>query len=63
MRSEPGLDMKLLVVDSDEDTETPRSFRVYTTGAVLVFRGTVERKRMMGVVDPKQLQAGLREAL
>lgn len=62
MRDDPELDMKLLVVDFDEDTETPRSFRVFATGAVVVLRGTAERARMMGVVDRKQLKAGLLKA-
>ncbi|MCM5569563.1 thioredoxin family protein [Burkholderiaceae bacterium FT117] len=62
MRDDPELDMKLLVVDFDEDTETPRSFRVFSTGAVVVLRGSAERARMMGVVDRKQLKAGLLKA-
>jgi len=63
MRAEPGLDMKLLVVDFDEDRETSRAFRVIVPGTVVVLRGHAERARMMGVVDPRQLRAALRGAL
>lgn len=63
MRAEPDLDMKLLVVDFDEDRETSRAFRVIVPGTIVVLRGQVERARLMGVVEPKQLRAALREAL
>jgi len=63
MRAEPGLDMKLLVVDFDEDRETSRAFRVIVPGTVVVLRGHAERARLMGVIDPRQLRAALREAL
>ena len=62
MRDDPELDMKLLVVDFDEDRDTPRAFRIYAPGAVIVLRGSAERARIMGVVDPKQLKAGLLKA-
>jgi len=62
LRAEPGLEMTLLVVDFDDDRETPRAFRVYVPGAVIVFRGAVERARLMGVVDPKRLREALHTA-
>jgi len=62
MRAEPGLEMTLLVVDFDQDRETCRAFRVFAPGAVVVLRGSVERARLMGVVDPEQLRAALRAA-
>ena len=63
MRAEPGHDMKLLVVDFDEDRETSRAFRVIVPGTVVVLRGHAERARLMGVIDPRQLRAALRGAL
>ena len=62
MRAEPGLDMKLLVVDFDEDRDTSRAFRVVVPGTIVVLRGQSERARLMGVVEPKQLRAALRGA-
>jgi len=59
MRAEPGLEMTLLVVDFDDDSKTPRAFRVFVAGAVVVLRGAVERTRLMGVVDPRQLREAL----
>lgn len=59
LRAEPGLEMTLLVVDFDDDQETPRAFRVFVAGAVVVLRGAVERTRLMGVVDPRQLREAL----
>ena len=62
LRGDPDLDMKLLVVDFDEDRETTRAFRVPVSGAVIVLRGEVERARVMGVVDRQQLRETLRKA-
>jgi len=62
LRAEPGLEMTLLVVDFDDDRETPRAFRVFVPGTVIVFRGAAERARLMGVVDPKQLREALQTA-
>jgi len=63
MRSEPGLDITLLVVDFDEERELKREFRVPVSGVVIVLRGNVERARLNSVVDPKELCAALRSAL
>lgn len=62
LRGEPGLEMTLLVVDFDDDSETPRAFRVFAPGAVVVLRGAAERARLMGVVDPKKLREALQSA-
>ena len=62
MRSEPGLEMKLLVVDFDADRATRRAFRVPVSGAVVVLRGETERARLIGVVDREELSAALRKA-
>ncbi len=62
MRPDPGLPMKLLVVDFDEDRPTSRAFRVPVSGAVIVFRGQVERARSIGTIDRKQLREVLRKA-
>lgn len=63
LRAQPGLDLTLLVVDFDEDRQTSRAFRVTVPGALIVLRGTVERARLQGVVDRKQLHDALRSAL
>lgn len=63
MRADRRLAMTLLVVDFDDDRETSRAFRVFAPGALVVLRGTVERARLLGVVDPAQLRAALRSAL
>lgn len=62
LRGESGLEMTLLVVDFDDDRETPRAFRVFVPGTVVVLRGAAERARLMGVVDPKQLREALQTA-
>ncbi len=62
LRSDPDLQMKLLVVNFDEDRSTTRAFRVPVSGAVIVLRGAVERARLMGVVDREQLREALRKA-
>jgi len=63
MRSEPGLDITLLVVDFDEERELKREFRVPVSGVVIVLRGNAERARLNSVVDPRELSAALRRAL
>jgi len=63
LRSQPGLGLTLLVVDFDEDRQTSRAFRVTVPGALIVLRGTVERARLQGVVDSRQLRDALRAAL
>ena len=62
LRDDPDLDMKLLVVDFDEDRETTRAFRVPVSGAVIVLRGEAERARVMGVVDKQRLRETLLKA-
>jgi len=62
LRTDPELDMKLLVVDFDEDRATSRAFRVPVSGAVIVLHGALERARVFGVVDPQQLREALRKA-
>ena len=62
LRSEPGLDLKLLVVDFDSDDDTVQAFRVLTPGAVIVMRGSVERARLLGVTARDDLVVGLRKA-
>jgi len=63
MRADTGLALTLLVVDFDEDRETPRAFRVMAPGALIALRGSVERARLLGVVEPERLRAALRSAL
>lgn len=62
LRSEPQLDMKLLVVDFDADEATVQDFGATVPGLVIVMRGSVERARMTGVTKPDDLLAGLRKA-
>lgn len=62
LQADTALDMKLLVVDFDEDRPTSRAFRVPVSGAVIVFRGESERARSIGVLDRKQLRETLRKA-
>jgi thiol-disulfide isomerase/thioredoxin len=62
LRSDPGLDMKLLVVDFDEDRATSRAFRVPVSGAVIVLRGEAERARLIGVTDRERLREALLKA-
>lgn len=63
MRTDTELALTLLVVDFDEDRETSRAFRVMAPGALIVLRGSVERARLLGVVEPERLRAALRSAL
>ncbi|MCW5632415.1 MAG: thioredoxin family protein [Rubrivivax sp.] len=63
LRDEPGLDLKLLVVDFDDDGETVRAFRVGMPGVLIVMRGDGERARLAGVVARDELAAALRKAL
>ncbi|MCD6733921.1 MAG: thioredoxin family protein [Burkholderiaceae bacterium] len=63
MRADTGPALTLLVVDFDEDRETPRAFRVMAPGALIALRGSVERARLLGVVEPERLRAALRSAL
>ena len=62
LRSDPQLDIKLLVVDFDEDRATTRAFRVPVSGAVIVLHGEVERARVIGVTDRERLREILLKA-
>jgi thiol-disulfide isomerase/thioredoxin len=63
LRDEPEVDLKLLVVDFDNDGRTLRAFRVSVPGVLIVMRGDGERARLIGVVAPDELIAALRKAL
>lgn len=62
LRADPQLNMKLLVVDFDEDRATSRAFRVPVSGAVVVLRGDAERARLIGVSDRERLRELLLKA-
>ncbi len=63
LRSEPGLDMLLLVADYDQEKELRRNLKVRTQSTLVVFRGAQEKARLAGDTDAGKLRTALKSAL
>ena len=63
LKAEPGLDLTVLTVDYDKEVALKQQLKVRTQSTFIVYRGSVERSRQIGVTDTDQLRISLRTAL
>ena len=59
LKSEPGLDVTVLKVNFDTETELKKQFKVQTQSTLIILRGDKERGRLVG----DKTEAGIRTAL
>lgn len=63
LKSEPGLDLTVLVVNYDTEKALKRRFNVRAQSTVVVLRGQTEWARLLGETAPESIRAALRSAL
>jgi len=62
LKSEPGLDLVVLVADYDKEKELRRAMKVRTQSTLVVFRGTQERARLAGDTAIDKIRSALKAA-
>ena len=62
MAREPGLALRLLVVDFDASPDLVAAYDIPIPSVLIVMRGAVERARLIGVTDRDALAAALAKA-
>jgi thioredoxin 1 len=63
LKTEPGLDLTLLVADYDKEKDLRRALKVRSQSTMVVFRGKEEKARLGGDTDPAKFRAAFKAAL
>lgn len=63
LRSEPGLDVTVLVADFDKEKALKQQLGVRSQSTLIVFRGADEKARLAGETSAERLRAALKTAL
>ncbi len=63
MSAEPGLDVTVLVVNYDTETELKRALKVRSQSTLIVYKGATETARLAGDTDADALRKALKSAL
>lgn len=63
LRSEPGLDMTVLVANFDNEKALKQQLGVRSQSTLIVFRGSEEKARLAGETSAERLRAALKTAL
>ena len=63
LKTEPGLDITVLVADYDKEKDLRRAMKVRSQSTLVVFKGAEEKARSGGETDPAKLRAALKSAL
>ena len=63
LKTEPGLDITLLVADYDKEKDLRRALKVRSQSTMVVFRGKEEKARLGGDTDPAKFRAAFKAAL
>lgn len=63
LKTEPGLDLTVLVADYDTEKALKRRFRVNAQSTLIVLHGTKEVSRMVGNTQPDAIRGALKTAL
>lgn len=63
LKAEPGLDVTVLRVDYDKETELNRALKVRTQSTLIAYHGASERARLVGQTDVDAVRKLLKSAL
>ena len=63
LKSEPGLDLTVMVVNYDTEKETKKRFKVRAQSTFVVLRGQQEWARLVGDTDPAAIRTAFKSAL
>jgi thioredoxin 1 len=63
LRSEPGLDVTVLVANFDNEKALKQQLGVRSQSTLIVFRGSEEKARLAGETSAERLRAALKTAL
>ncbi len=63
MSTEPGLEITLLVVNYDTETDLKRTLRVRSQSTLIVYKGMTETARLAGDTNADALRKALKSAL
>ncbi|PKO76425.1 MAG: thioredoxin [Betaproteobacteria bacterium HGW-Betaproteobacteria-15] len=63
LKSEPGLDLTVLVVNYDTEKELKKRFNVRAQSTFVVLRGQQEWARLVGDTDPAAIRTAFKSAL
>lgn len=63
LKSEPGLDLTVLVANYDTEKELKRRFNIRAQSTLVVLRGEKETYRMVGDTSPGGIRGALKSAL
>lgn len=63
LKSEPGLDLMVLVVNYDTEKELKKRFNVRAQSTFVVLRGQQEWARLVGDTDPAAIRTAFKSAL
>lgn len=63
LRSDPHLDLTVLVADFDQERELKARLGIRAQSTIVVFRGTRETTRLLGQTSPQAIRAALNTAL
>lgn len=63
LKTEPGLDITVLVADYDKEKDLKKAMRVRTQSTMVVFKGSEEKGRLAGDTAPDKIRAALKTAL
>lgn len=63
MSAEPGLDVTVLVVNYDTETELKRALKVRSQSTLIVYKGATETARLAGDTNADALKKALKSAL
>jgi thioredoxin 1 len=63
LKADPALDVTVLSVDYDKETELKRQLNVRSQSTFIVYRGKVERSRQIGETSPEGIRKVLRSSL
>lgn len=63
LKSEPGLDLTVMVVNYDTEKELKKRFKVRAQSTFVVLRGQQEWARLVGDTDPAAIRTAFKSAL
>lgn len=63
LSAEPGLDVTILTVNYDTETELKRALKVRSQSTLIVYKGTAETARLAGETKADVLKQALKSAL